>query len=164
MDPAPLTIASEHYTPVSLYCGLRDQIQRLPKGKAVEQSGTIAALMESGHRGAAVTLVTLFDGTTSLYFSSGGGVIGAGQHKPVAAAALEFLRAAGQNTSLMQPTETYPLPQPQHARFYVLSASGAWTAEAPEQDLAQNRHPLSRLFFLAHAVITAVRQHSPPRG
>lgn len=60
----------------------------------------------------------------------------------------------------MEFTDTYPVPRPQHARFYVLSTAGTWTAEAAEQDLGHNRHRLSPLFHLAHDVITAVREHS----
>lgn len=37
-------------------------------------------LMETAYPDAVVTLVALADGTTSLYFSNGGGIIGAGAH------------------------------------------------------------------------------------
>ena len=120
--------------------------------------------METGHKGAVASVVMLADGTTSLYLSSGGGIIGAGQHKPVAAASATFLKAANQNVSLMQSATTFPLPLPQHTRFYLLSTEGTWTAEAKEQDLGNNRLPLSPLFHLGHAVITAIRQHSRPPG
>lgn len=78
MKPTSLTNASEFYAPVAVYCGLRDQILRLPAERAAASvSGTIGALMESGYPKAVATLVTLFDGTTSLCFSTGGGIIGA---------------------------------------------------------------------------------------
>ena len=89
---------------------------------------------------------------------NGGGVIGAGAHKPVAEATARFLHAAEKSTHLMQPTSDFPLPKPQHSRFYILSTTGAWTSESPAQDLGKNRLPLSPLFHLAHAVITAIRQ------
>jgi hypothetical protein len=120
--------------------------------------------METGYSGAVATLVVVIDGTTSLYFSNGGGIIGAGRHKSVATAASKFLQAAGSDKALMLPTTLYPLPRPHHTRFYFLSTSGAWTAEALEQDLGHNREELSPLFHLAHAVIAAVRQNSPPSG
>jgi len=163
MKPSRLTTASSDYTPADVYCGLRDQILRLPAERTAP-GNTVGALMETGYERAVATLVVLEDGTTSLYFSNGGGIIGAGQHKPVVAAALAFLQAASRNTALMEPTASYPLPRRGHTRFYVLSTDGSWTGEALEEDLGNNRQPLSPLFHLAHAVIAAVRQHSGPPG
>jgi hypothetical protein len=168
MNPSPLTIATADYTPAKVYCGLRDQTLRLADArKAAGPGGAIAALMETGYEQAVATLVAIDDGTTSLYLSNGGGIIGAGSHQPVVAAASAFLQAASRNISLMQPTTSYPLPRPRHTRFYVLSTDGSWTAEALEDDLGNNRLPLSPLFHLAHAVIAAVRRYSrysPPSG
>ena len=42
-------------------------------------------LMETGYPEGVATLVALGDGTTSLYFGNGGGVIGAGEHDRVRA-------------------------------------------------------------------------------
>ena len=95
--PAPLTLASADYKPVDVYCGLRDQILRLPsERRSAGFSGIVGALMETGYQGAVASVVMLADGTTSLYLSSGGGVIGAGQHKPVALATAAFLKAVDQ--------------------------------------------------------------------
>jgi hypothetical protein len=163
--PAPLTVASTDYKPVEIYCRLRDQVLRLPaEQKAARAHGIVGALLETGYQGAVASLIMLGDGTTSLYFSSGGGVIGAGGRKPVALATAAFLKAAEQAVSLMQSTTAFPLPLPQHTRFYLLSSEGVWTAEAKEQDLGNNRLPLSPLFHLGHTVIAAVRQHSPRPG
>jgi len=163
--PLPLTTASAYYKPVDVYCGLRDQILRLPAERcAVGFSGTVGALMETGFIGAVASLVMLSDGATSLYLSSGGGVIGAGHHKPVASAASAFLEAAARSVNAMQPATEFPLPLPKHTRFFLLSTEGTWTAEAVDQELGNNRQPLSPLFHLGHAVITAVRRHSRPPG
>lgn len=37
-------------------------------------------VMETGHAEGGATLVVFAEGTTSLYFSNGGGIIGAGEH------------------------------------------------------------------------------------
>ncbi len=154
-----LTHPSDDYSPAPVYCGLRDGVLRLPTERAASGfEGNIGALMESGYKGAVATLVALLDGTTSLYLSTGGGVIGAGDHKSVTAVTTEFVNSAIASLSLMQFTESYPLPHPQHSRFYLLTTMGVWTAEGPDQDLGHNRHALSRLFHRAHAVITAIRQ------
>lgn len=166
--PPALTIASAYYKPVDVYCGLRDQILRLPaERQAAGFNGIVGALMETGYVSAVASVVMLHDGTTSLYLSSGGGVIGAGQHEPVSSATTVFLEAAKQSVTLMTPMQsatTFPLPLPQKTRFYLLSTAGIWTAEAKEEDLGNNRLPLSRLFHLGHAVIAAMREHSGPPG
>ena len=50
-------------------------------------------LMETGYPKGVATLVTLADGTTSLYLSTGGGTIGGGAHEAVASASRRFLAA-----------------------------------------------------------------------
>ena len=154
-----LTHASADYTPVEVYCGLRDMILRLP-GERAEKGfkGLVGALMESGYDKAVASLVVLADGTTSLYFSNGGGVIGVGPHKPVAVAGAVFLKAAEEQMNLMQKAEEFPLPLRDHSRFYVLTTEGVWTGEGMMNDLGNNRMALSPLFHAAHGVITAIRE------
>ena len=48
-------------------------------------------LMETGFKNDSYTLLVLADGTTSLYFSNGGGIIGAGTHETVKKASLNLL-------------------------------------------------------------------------
>jgi len=158
-----LTHPNSDYTPVDIYCGLRDQALRFGAGGAMAAvDGVIAVLMETGYRGAVATLMTTADGSTSLYFSSGGGVLGAGGHAPVRTSSSAFLQASAKMIDLLQPTSEFPLPRQGFVRFYIVSTTNVRTAEGLEQDLGYNRHPLSPLFHLAHAVITAVRQMSPP--
>ena len=158
-DLPPLTVASPDYAPAEVYCGLRDQALRMA---AAQGTGPVAALMETGYPGAVATLVAMADGTTSVYLSTGGGVIGAGTHPPVATAAAAFLKAAAEHVGHMEPATAYPLPLPNCTRFYVLTATGTFTAEAGDDDLGHNREPLSPVFHLAHAVISAVREHAEP--
>jgi hypothetical protein len=61
------------------------------------------ALMEMGYPNGAATLVSLADGTTSLYTSTGGGTIGGGFHAQVAAATQSFLAAVEDHLSLLAP-------------------------------------------------------------
>ena len=64
-----------------VYKGLREQILRLRSDKVgakVAEGKPVAVMMEMGLREAVSTLVAVVDGTTSLYFSNGGGMIGLG--------------------------------------------------------------------------------------
>ena len=75
------------------YFGLRRQVLDLTPDQLGIASDTpvIALLMETGYPEAVATLVGVIDGSTSLYFSNGGGVIGAGAHPEVAAATERWL-------------------------------------------------------------------------
>jgi hypothetical protein len=55
------------------------------------------------------------------------------------------------------PRTVFPLPTEGQTRFYFLCFDGARTAEAQEEELGNNRLPLSPLFHKAHEVITAAR-------
>ncbi len=55
--------------------------------------------METGYREAVATLVGVVDGTSSLYFSNGGGFIGAGSHAAVAEANRTFVARSQQRTT-----------------------------------------------------------------
>lgn len=123
-----------------------------------------AVLMETGYAEAVVSLICLADGTTSLYFSNGGGVIGGGQHKPVRTAADKLIALVDARPDELEVTGTYPMPAVGRVRFYARTFDGVRTAEADEQDLGRGRHALSPLFHAAHAVITAVRESTPPRA
>ena len=57
----------------------------------------------------------------------------------------------------LEPAVDTPLPRPGHIRFYVLTSEGVVTADALEQDLGENRHVLSPLFYAAQELITEIR-------
>jgi hypothetical protein len=122
-----------------------------------DAGGVWGALMEIGHKEAVSSLVVLADGTTSLYFSSGGGILGAGEHSGVRAASAAFVRTAESLRSHLVPAQETPLPDVGRVRFYVHSTEGLLAAEADEQDLGDGTHVLSELFHAGHDVITQVR-------
>ena len=120
-------------------------------------------LMELGYPQAVATLAVFADGTSSLYISTGGGVIGAGEHKPVRAEAEKFLFAAQGLVAQFERAGEMPLPEPSRVRFYIRTFDGTLTAEAGEQDLGTNQHKLGPLFHAGHAVITQMRLISERR-
>ena len=118
-------------------------------------------LMETAYPEGVATLVVLADGTTSLYFSGGGGVIGAGDHDSVRGAGEMVLSATEAHLSHFVTAGETPLPDVGRVRFYVRTFDGIKGAEADEEDLGEGRHPLSPVFHAAHDVIGAIRQVSP---
>lgn len=121
-------------------------------------------LMETGYPAGVATLVTFLDGTTSLYFSKGGGIIGVGEHAPVRAASATFLAVADAHLADFTSVSGTPLPAVGRVRFYVRVGERLLTADTDEQDLGYNRHALSPVFHAGHAVITAVREEGGERS
>lgn len=152
-------------TPVDLaeaYSGLRDQILHLrPEDAGIQPSsdmpGVWGILMETGYARAIATLVSLADGTTSLYFSNGGGMIGGGQHATVAQATRSFVAAAEHYVQHLTRAESFPLPAMGRVKFYILAYSGTYTIDSDEQQLGNRQHELSPLFYQGQHVITQLR-------
>jgi len=148
--------------PAEVYNGLRNQILNLkPSDAGIEPSNEMpnvwGILMETGYPQAVVTLISLADGTTSLYFSNGGGMIGGGQHETVAQASKSFVIAAEGYYPKMTLTESFPSPAIGRVKFYALTYSGVYTIDIDENDLGNKKHELSPLFYYGQEVITQFR-------
>ena len=151
-------------SPEEMYAELRDQVLRLTPadlGTEAENAPLLALLMETGYPEGVATLVGVVDGSTSLYFSNGGGVIGAGEHDHVARATRRWLETA--TGSLEMLVETVDAPEPPAeglTQFVAVTGDGLRAAVAPEEDLGERRHELSALFHTGHDVITQIRLES----
>jgi hypothetical protein len=154
----------ENDSPADVYVGLRSQLLTLdPASVGLQASADLptvwGALMELGYPEGAATIVSLADGTTSMYTSTGGGVIGGGQHEAVAAASMRFLaEAEGTTEGLTDASGEPALPANGTVSFVLLGYSGARTGVASEEELASMQHLLSRLYAAGQDVITALRE------
>ena len=92
------------------------------------------------------TLVAFADGTTSLYYSTGGGILGSPEYGPLAEAGKAMVDLAGTFTNAMSPAEIIELPAIGQVRFTLLTYSRKLTAEVPEDSLVSGEHHLSRLY------------------
>jgi hypothetical protein len=152
-------------TPAEVSAGLREQAFAVtPEQVSADQSPghprTWGLIMETGYPKAVASLVTFCDGTTSMYFSSGGGVIGAGQHAEIREASKALLASADGYLKELLPVAEHPRPAAGRVRFYARTFDGLKSAEADENELGEGRHRLSPLFHAGHRVITHLRQIS----
>ena len=116
-----------------------------------------AALMEMRMSGVMVSLAAVCDGTTSLYFSNGGGIIGGGAHESVRAANRKLLTFIETELDLFVPIER-PLDVMDGAvSFAVMTYEGLRGARDEEKKVKERRSPLWPAFYLGHEVITALR-------
>ncbi|BDI30030.1 hypothetical protein CCAX7_20810 [Capsulimonas corticalis] len=121
-------------------------------------------LMDLATSSGSATLMTMCEGSVSIYYSGGGGLLGGVGHDSVRNAGLALIAAAGDYLTLMQTTQSFPLPKQNHVRFYVLTPEAVHTYEANWDALGNNHDPLSPLFHLGDNVITQFRLVSEKQG
>ncbi|MBE3199807.1 hypothetical protein IHE48_02075 [Frankia sp. CH37] len=147
----------------ALFHRLREGVLTLDpvvEGMLRHTAGTIVwgALMEIGAAEGTVTVVSLADGTTSLYASAGGGAVGGGAHSAVVAATRRFLQVTEAHlTSFEADGERAPAPAAGRIVFRALTYGGRRYAEAAEKDLREPGHSLSPLYQAGYAVISRLR-------
>jgi hypothetical protein len=146
----------------AVFLGLRDQVvSGDPAAFGIAPSHRLprvwGVLFEQGMGDAVATVVSLADGTTSLYTSSGGGVIGGSGHAAAVDATRRFLEVVETSLELTTPCDDLPLPQPEEVRFNVLTYDGRRTASARQAELGDHAHPLRILWMAAHGVVTQLR-------
>ena len=96
-----------------------------------------------------------------MYFSSGKGILGAGDYSMVSVASSELVKTAERYLSQMQPTKEHPFPSPGYTRFYLLTYSGLYTREVQESLMDGERtQPMYGLYAFTQNVITQVRMIS----
>jgi hypothetical protein len=103
------------------------------------------------------TIVGFADGNASLYLSGGGGIIGGVGHEPVRRAATAMAKVADQYIGQTKAANSTPLPVAGDVTFYVLTTNGIRSATAHEEDLGEQRHVLSPLFYAGQELITQLR-------
>jgi hypothetical protein len=161
-------VSDPEATPHNPLWELRRELLTNPPADAgsLVASGTSVwgVLMETGYEEGPVTLLVIGDGTTSLYFPAGGGIIGAGQHAAVAAASTALLITADAMKVAFAPVRDIDFPSQGRVRILILTTSGVLSAEEDEEALGHGTGPLSAVFHAGHAVISQVRIASEQHG
>lgn len=152
-----MNASSEEYELADIYRDLRGQALGLDAGTMEPHNGMFALLMETGYEEAAVTVVATADGGASMYFSNGGGIIGAGEYEQVREVVFETLSLAEHHEGLLDTTDSYPLPKSGETRFYMVTERGVLTAVAPEDLLGNEKHDMAPLFHQVHKLIAYIR-------
>lgn len=114
-------------------------------------------VMETGTDAGYYTLVVLGDGSTSLYLSTGGGVIGAGEHEAVRVAGAGLIAEANKHLAAAATSDGFPPPADGDTTFHLLTFDGPRSRTAPTNALGEDKDALSPLFHAAHEVIMQVR-------
>jgi hypothetical protein len=149
--------------PNVVYLEMRSQMFRLNPEKvgikrANDQTNVWGVMTEFTIDDGYVTMVSLANGRTYMYFSSGSGILGAGDYSMVSIASAELVKTAERFVSLMKPTKEHPFPSPGHTRFYIMTYSGLYTKEVLESQMdGQHTNPMYGLYAFTQNVITQIR-------
>jgi hypothetical protein len=148
--------------PAPIYLQLREYIlnlapQELGLTSPSSKKQVWGVLMETGYEVGSATLVALFDGTTSLYYSTGGGMLGSPDYAPIASSAKAMVALAGSFVSKISPAEKIDLPSVGQVSFTLLTFSDKYTSSAPEELLVSGDHALSPLYQSGREIINHLR-------
>lgn len=139
--------------------GLRDRLLT-SSAEEVGLSGKDAkanvwgVLMEVALPSGTATLVSVRDGTASLYTSTGGGILGGYSARNEAK---RFVAEAEKHLASMKTTKDFPYPAAGRIKFYVLTRGGVYTAEAEEKEVQDSQHALFPLFVAGNELLSALR-------
>ena len=115
------------------------------------------AMMEMRIGATDASLVVVAEGSTSLYFSTGGGVIGGGEHESVRAANRKLL---GVIEKLFPAFVAREVPVPVligAVSFAVFTYDGLRAARDTEERLRDKKSPLWPAYYIGQEIITALR-------
>ncbi len=145
-----------------VYIGLRQRALELkPEDIQIQLDGAnqvYGAVVDIPATKAAVTLFCSFDGTISLYFSNGGGILGSGQkYETVRKAGMEFLYSAGQTLEYMEKVTDTAYCKNDNAVVYLLSESGTFRTEFNMGEQQTEKYK-AFLNFLIQRVLNALRE------
>lgn len=149
--------------PVQAYVEARNSILALDAAAAgmspsKEAPNVWGVAIDIGLPEAVATLVSLSNGTTCLYLGNGGSTMDEGQNGAVVAASRALIVEVERWYKGMTSTASFPLPAVGMVKFYVMTFSGAFAADAVESELARGEHKLSPLFHSSQEVLTQLQR------
>lgn len=110
--------------------------------------------------GATATTVIYQTGDASLYLSTGGGVIGGGQHQNVNNASKQFISLAQTFLDKTTKTEMTDLPKTNEVKFYLLTNKGIYVGQEQMKNFENNSSAWLKLFEKGNNVLSELRKTS----
>lgn len=144
-----------------VYDDLRAQILRTdPAEVGLDPDGRFEAwgfLMETGYPRAIGSVVCVRDGTTSLYTTSGFGIIGGGGHASVREANARLFAELDRHLELLTPTTDTSLPTEGETVLLALTHHGVRRHANLQREFGERRDPCSGVFHAGENVLTQLR-------
>jgi len=132
--------------------------ERLGLSLPADEAVVYGVVMDWAVGNGVATTVAFSTGDASLYFSSGGGIIGGGGHEGVGVAARRLVEEAQSCLGKAAKSDSTPLPGKGEVRFYLLANTGVFLGEGRTADLEGGLSEWSGVFDRANGVITEIRR------
>lgn len=127
---------------------------------SIDQNEVYGIISEMDVDGGSVTVVTFATGDTSLYLSSGGGFIGAGQHDSVQEIVKRYVNNGQKYLEKSTKIEKLDLPKSGMANFNFLTKNGIYSISESLSKLESRKSEFSNLFAELNEVINEIRMKS----
>jgi hypothetical protein len=152
--------------PANPYGGLRAMALRAADLDLPSRSGghpdVVGVVVDIPDKGGYATVVAMADGSTSLYTSVGGGLIGGGEHRPVAAANARLLKEAQSQLPRLRPSDSTEHPAARTVRIFVVTPEGRRVADLQTDEFwSSHGGRWESLVEATQGVITALRKVDP---
>jgi hypothetical protein len=132
--------------------------EQLQLSLPTDQTIVYGVIMDWGIDTATATIVSYQTGDASMYLSSGGGVIGGGEHQNVNNAAKQFVNLAQTYLDKATKSETNSLPQQDEVKFYLLTNKGTYVGQEVMRNFENNTSTTwLPLFEEANKVLSELR-------
>lgn len=125
----------------------------LPSAKTI----VYGIVMDWDVRNGTASIISFMTGDASIYFSSGGGIIGGGTQEDVKIIAMGFVDEAQQMLGKTKKVEQTPLPDKDRVVFYLLTNEGIFSAQDELENLRNQTSVWLGLFLTANEVINELR-------
>ena len=125
---------------------------------------TVYGVLTDWDVGGAVTIMSMRDGTASLYTTSKFGIIGGHGHDRVREAAVRYVKLADQYAKSSRGVTDFAYPKSGQVFFYLLTYDGVRLCVGNEDGIKRGSDPTAPLFAAAQEVLTELRRVTEERN
>jgi hypothetical protein len=155
------------YTIAPIFNDMRNLILNLKpeeiKFQSNDDNSVFAVLFECGLNDAAYSMRCTADGSISIFFTTGAGIIGAGEHPDARAEGLKLLQLSNKSIMKTKRTVNNDLPLPGYVRFYFRTKKGNYYYEEKESNISSEKSKFYALYYQAQLVIAKIREYDEKR-
>jgi len=144
------------------YNGLREMAfeskpEQLGLSLPVSKTVVYGIVMDWDVKNGTASIISFLSGDASIYFSSGGGIIGGGTHENVKIRAIQFVEKAQQMLDKAKKTEQTPLPDKNILVFYLLTNKGIYSVQDNMENFQNQSSIWLGLFLIGNELINELR-------
>lgn len=122
-----------------------------------DETNVFGIVMDWDIGGGIATVAAYQTGDASMYLSTGGGVIGGGEHDNVRKAVFTYIELAQDYLNLTDKSESPSLPDPKCVRFHLLTNKGTFSSQEEVKNLEDRSSKWIKLFEEANKLLTELR-------